>query len=310
MVRPRDHGFSHQLTAELQHYNQWIRPLPGLLGKGSCEAFVAQLIESLRRIQYVTVLQDRDISPRRKDPHDDFFDPLKAALLFIRAGELEEAFWMVFYFVHFGKHKNAGWRYAREVYGPLESPTRWDWVTTSADPSQFRLWLDAHKDMIARPGVPRGFGNHRKYQSLDAYSVAGTGNAFDTYIKWVAPPRTHQQLFTQAYQNTGNNPRQAFHDLYNSMSEVASFGRTARFDYLTMIGKLNLAPIEPGHIYLTNSTGPIQGARLLFGGQSSTSTLDQHIVELGEHLNIRLQALEDALCNWQKSPRQFKPFRL
>ena len=177
-------------------------------------------------------------------------------------------------------------------------------------PSQFRAWLDAHRETLERRSTPGGFGNHRKYQSLDAYSAVGTGSAFETYVEWIAPPRTHEQLFAQAYREASSEPRTAFHQLYNSMASVASFGRTARFDYLTMVGKLNLAHVEPGLTYLTNSTGPIRGARLLFGVQGPAAILDQWIVELGQHLNLPLQVLEDALCNWQKSPSLFKAFRL
>jgi hypothetical protein len=96
------------------------------------------------------------------------------------------------------------------------------------------------------------------------------------------------------------------------MSAVKSFGRTARFDYLTMIGKLGLAPIEPGSAYLQGATGPVKGARLLFGDAHavlSLKELDIRLVQLGGELNVGMQVLEDALCNWQKSPQKFRPFR-
>jgi hypothetical protein len=93
------------------------------------------------------------------------------------------------------------------------------------------------------------------------------------------------------------------------MDAVASFGRTARFDYLTMVGKLGLAQIEPGSTYMQGSTGPLQGARLLFGEAASAAALDAWLVELDGVLDVGMQVLEDALCNWQKSPEKFIPFR-
>ena len=93
------------------------------------------------------------------------------------------------------------------------------------------------------------------------------------------------------------------------MSAVARFGRTARFDYLTMVGKLGLAAIEPPSTYMEGSTGPVRGARLLFGGRENATTLDSWLVELEAELHVGMQVLEDALCNWQKSPNEFKPFR-
>jgi hypothetical protein len=93
------------------------------------------------------------------------------------------------------------------------------------------------------------------------------------------------------------------------MDAVARFGRTARFDYLTMLGKLGLAAIQPGSTYMEGATGPARGARLLFGVDASQRTLDQWVVQLGSILSLGMQEMEDSLCNWQKSPAVFRRFR-
>lgn len=310
MVRPGDRALAQQINERLATFHHESRGLPGIQPLPRREVFLAQVIESVRRVRYVSVMRHRGVSERRADPNDELFDPLKAAVFFQEQGELDEAFWMVFIFVHFGKHSRGGWRYARQVYGCLgEQNHKWDWATTSSDPAAFRVWLNAHQQQIRVPGVPGGFGNHRKYQSLDAYSDTGTGAAFETYVDWVGPPRTHAQLIDQSLQRVDWNPRRAFRELYNSMNHVASFGRTARFDYLAMIGKLELAAIEPGSTYMQNSTGPLSGARLLFGVHHGATQLDQWLIELEAQLGVGMQVLEDALCNWQKSPDIFEPFR-
>ena len=312
-MRPRDCELAKQLEASLLSFNSQKRQLRGILDSAKRETLLEQLLESIRRVKYVTVIRTRKLSDRRADPNDELFDPLKAAVLQERQGHVEEAFWLVFLFVHFGKHARAGRRYAREVYGRLGGSVRWDWSHTSVDPSGFREWLDTHQDELKREGIPRGFGNHRKYQSLAACSANGTGAAIESYVNWVDPPRTHHELMEQALQQAGGDPRKAFDDLYRSMDVVASFGRTARFDYLAMIGKLGLANIEPGSTYMKNSTGPVHGAQLLFGGQKTAglnpADLDAWLVELEAQLNVGMQVLEDALCNWQKSPGRFQPFR-
>lgn len=203
----------------------------------------------MRRVRFIAVLRTRKLSYRRADPSDGLFDPLRAAILHQRVGHIEEAFWLVFLSVHFGRHHSAGWRYAREVYGRLGDIARWDWTSISADPRAFRAWLDAHQGELKSGRVSGGFGNHRKYQSLDGRSATGTGAAVESYIGWVGPPRTHQELIAQALERSGGDPRRAFDDLYRAMRAVASFDRTARFDYLTMLSKLGLAPIEPGSVY-------------------------------------------------------------
>ncbi len=310
MVRPGDRTLAQEIDERLTTFHHRTRDLPGIQPLARRKAFLAQIIESVRRVKYVSVMRDRGVSERRADPNDELFDPLKVAVLFLEQGGVDEAFWMVFLFVHFGKHSRGGWRYAREVYGCLgERNHTWDWVTTSADPAAFRVWLNAHQQQIRVPGVPGGFGSHRKYQSLDAYSDTGTGAAFGTYVEWVGPPRTHEELMDQALQRVNWNPRRAFRELYNSMNHVASFGRTARFDYLAMIGKLELAAIEPDSTYMQNSTGPLSGARLLFGVHHGAAQLDQWLIELEAQLGVGMQVLEDALCNWQKSPDTFIPFR-
>jgi hypothetical protein len=310
-VRPRDVSIARRLADGLQSFEQRKRSLPGIRKSVARATFLEQLIESVHRVKYVSTISGRPLSDRRADPNDEMFHPLKAAILHQRCGDIDEAFWLVFIFVHFGKNAKGGWRYAREVYGALGAKRRWDWATVSANPDAFRAWLHLHQNDLKRKDMPGGFGNHRKYESLSAYSDKGTGAAVKSYVQWIGPPRTHQKVTEQAVADANGDPREAFDKLYRSMSAVARFGRTARFDYLTMVGKLGLAPIEPGSTYMQNSTGPIAGARLLFGANRKLSALelDAWLVELEVVLKVGMQVLEDSLCNWQKSPREFKPFR-
>jgi hypothetical protein len=81
-----------------------------------------------------------------------------------------------------------------------------------------------------------------------------------------------------------------------------------------MIGKLGLAPIEPDSTYMSGATGPLNGARLLFLGSPTANgatprQLDRWLVELEAQLGVGMQVLEDSLCNWQKSPDDFRRFR-
>lgn len=308
-MRPRDRNTAKRLDAALQSYSSGTRRLPGITDPKNRESLVEQLLESIHRVRYVAVVSGRELSALRADPNSLLFDPMKAAILSQRSGDTEEAFWLVFLFVHFGRHRLAHWRYAREVYGQGGNGSRWDWKSVSTNPAAFRAWLKANQAYLKRGGQPHGFGNHRKYESLDAISPTGTGAVVESYVNWVDPPRTHQQLFAKAAESCGREPCKTFGLLYDSMKAVERFGRTARFDYLTMVGKLGLARIEPPSAYLGQATGPKAGAKLLFGANVSSAILDQWLIELDADLNVGMQVLEDALCNWQKSPSQFKPFR-
>ena len=309
-MRPGDRGLGRHLDARLRTFHDQQRALPGILDPRRRSVLVEQMVESHRRVRFVAAILDRDVSAQRADPANDLFDPLKAAIHFQRMERIEEAFWLVFLFVHFGRNAHGGgWRYAREVYGALGGAERWHWETTSANPEGFRAWLNANQNELRRDGVPGGFGNHRKRQSLDALHPHGTGSAFVTYVNWVGPARGHQELIRQALQEANGNPRTAFQGLYESMADVASFGRLAKFDYLTMLGKLGLAQIEPGSPYLVNGGAPLRGARLLFGNGGSVRDQNDWTVQLGDHLGLGMQVMEDSLCNWQKNPDQFVRFR-
>ncbi|MGB7217802.1 MAG: hypothetical protein WBD07_03245 [Vicinamibacterales bacterium] len=311
-MRPRDREFVRRLDRGLRAFAR-RHPVPGIRSAAGRKALLEQLVESVRRVRYISAVRTRGISDLRADPSSELFDPLKAAVLHHRAGRIDEAFWLVFLSVHFGKHRRAGWRLARDVYGRLGGASHWNWARTSARPQQFRQWLARNRVALQGDGVARHFGNHRKYQSLDAWSPTGTGAAIESYVRWVALCRSHHTRVQEALEETGRDPRRAFDRLYQSMHAVATFGRTAKFDYLTMIGKLGFAAIEPGSTYLQGATGPLAGARSLFGRSAAAAMtrreIDAWLVQLGADLDVGMHVVEDALCNWQKSPRRFKPFR-
>jgi hypothetical protein len=307
-VRPSDMEEAARLENELLAYSRGVRPLPGIGTRVRRTAFLEQVMESIRRVRFIQVLRERDICRDRADPNSILFDPLKAAALQEREGSREEAFWLVFLYVHFGKHGRAGWRYARQVYGRLGDGLRWDWLSVSRDVPGFRAWLDNNQAALMI-GRPRGFGNHRKRESLGGFSDNGTGAVVASYVAWIGPPRTHQELVGEIIQSVDGDAARAFDAMYTSMEAVRRFGRLAKFDYLTMLGKLQLAPIVPGIPYLKESTGPLDGARLLFGTNDNASNLDRRLVELDTRLQVGMQVLEDSLCNWQKSPERFKAFR-
>lgn len=311
-MKPREQARAKELDVKLINFDSEKRRLPGIGNPVVRSIFVLQLIDSLRRVEYAHFIRDTKIDPARKDPAAPIFDPLRAAVLYMREGRFDEAFWLIFLFVHFGKHPVDGWRLVQDIYGGLGSGT-WTWERVSADPAAFGIWLADNQRRLTGDGVTRRFGNHRKYETLNTSSRSGTAEVVNSYIGWIAPPRTHQQMIRDAHLTVGQNPRAVFGFLYGSMSSVKRFGRLAKFDYLTMLGKLGLAPIEPGSAYLNEATGPLRGAKLLFLGDATAKAdakeLDTWLNELDKSLGVGMQVLEDALCNWQKNPRKYLRFR-
>lgn len=313
-MRAEDRRRGERIKRELRAYSQSVQPLPGIEPPAALETFTFQIIESIRRIRYVTAIGDRPISQSRLDPSTELFDPIRAAIFMRRADRFDEACWLVFLFTHFGKNLRSGYRLLRDVYGRLGGTVMWDWERTSNDTFRFRQWLDRHSLALKSDGrTHRGFGNHRKYQSLSAWKKNGTGDAVETYVTWVKSAGGHQSLFAQVLAESDGDQEKAFRHLYREMDAVKSFGRTAKFDYLSMIGKTGLAPIEPDSVYFQAATGPVTGAKLLFQGdelaRTPVSVLESSADALANALKIGKQAMEDSLCNWQKSPTRPVRFR-
>jgi hypothetical protein len=300
-----------QLDERIREFERTSSPLPGITSDAERAVLINQLIDSERRNQHFERMLTRPISNDVANPHSIDFDPLRAAIYHWRLGNRDEAYWLVFQFVHFGKHPTAGWRYVREVYGRLNSHPIWSWNEISANTPEFRLWLGESQEDLLRRDQARGFGNHRKYSSLSHESHRGTASVFESYVEWVMAYGTHRELFAQCSHLT--SPGERFDALYKAMKVVVDFGRIAKFDYLMTLSRLNFLDVAPGCAYLQNATGPLQGARLLITGPQSTTSakdLEKVLKVFSDVTGTTFDVIEDAICNWQKSPGTFKKFVL
>jgi len=307
-VKKRDLIRFEQFDIALQRYSAERYPLAGIADDKTRAVFVHQLIDSLHRTEYPRVLSTRTMSVRRTDPMDDeYFDPVRGAVYYSSLGNHDEACWLIFLFVTFGKGRRTGWRLIQNVYGRLGEEVRWDWAAASETPELMANWIVEHAHELWPKGTPRPFGAHRQHEQ-----IAPSGRTVETYVRWIGDAGHRVKFEASAAANNGD-PRRTFDALYREMAVVHRYGRLAKFDYLAMLGKLSLALVEPGSTYMAGATGPVTGARLFFAADAradlSADFLDTNLAELDTVLGVGMQALEDALCNWQKSPRKFKPFR-
>ncbi|MNP36364.1 hypothetical protein D3C76_1297480 [compost metagenome] len=185
----------------------------------------------------------------------------------------------------------------------------WSWINVTSNPDEFIQWLADNHIKLGRLGA---FGNHRKYESLNPKKRNWNGAIIKSYIDWVHSFGDHLDLI-KTFEEKSINKKNRFNMLYKSMSSVLRFGRTAKFDYLTMLEKLDIMDIEADSTYMSEATGPKRGANLLFFGTRtsgySPELLEKWISDLDMDLNIGMQIIEDSLCNWQKSPNAFIKFR-
>lgn len=283
----------------------------GISTDASFNALLRQIYDSVRRVEYYFALRKRKFDPTRGDPASESFDPIRAAIQQHRLGLLDEAAWLAFLSTHFGVNVRTRWRLVREVYGSLGDGTRWNWARVRKDPKRLSDWItDNH-------GRFRGiFGNHRKYMSLKPSAPAGTAQAIESYVLWINSYSSHTQLSLTFQDRAGDNQSLLFDAIYKDMKKnIKAFGRTGCFDYLCTMGKLGFLPIEPGSPYIVGSTGPRKGVATLLGNaQLKPKELEHKVKPLGSALsdagvNYAMQVLEDAICNWQKNPNQYRKFR-
>lgn len=306
----KDTAWAKALAKQLSQFSG-----PTLLGvqlPASLDCLAAQLVDSIKRVQYAITIGQRHIQGTSvADATLSSFNPITAAIWYHQQSNLDEACWLVFLVTHFGKSRH-GWSLLRAVYSDLGSGTPWMWPRISTDLPGFRQWLSANEATLRQTG---SFGNHRKYESLvPPGTAAGTADTVAGYVSWVNAAGGHAALLAGVQTQAAGSTRQTFEDLYKQLAAVPRFGRTSRFDYLCMLGKLGLAPLEPGSAYLNQATGPLRGARLLFGGNTgaslSTRALTADLRQLETYLGLPFgfQVLEDALCNWQKNPVAYVHF--
>lgn len=307
-MRTADIQLREQLRAGLANFEAAGSPLHGISDAAARESLIRQMIDSVHRVEFVRRLGERAIDPGRLDPESPLFDPVRAACLLRMTGDNDEAAWLIFLSTHFGYHKRWRWELTRRVYGGLGLVPTWTWARTSSRLDEFEAWFIANAQALS--GVP--FGNHRKFESIRADAQNNLATTVRSYISWLGPNRGFDLMIADSAESSGHDPKQLFDHLYRSCP-IVQFGRTAKFDLLTMWGKLGIAEIEPPHPYLPGATGPDAGARLLIGGAVNAVATRKHlsdtVVALGMALGVGMQVMEDSLCNWQKSQFRYVAFR-
>ena len=294
-----------RIATALDDHGKKVRPLPGIANPKALDTLAMQFVASLRREAYYKLVQRKPIAESRADPNNPSFDAERAVAYHVQQGNIDEAAWLIFLMTHFAKPADNGWRRLQDVYGRLGAGI-WDWATVSADPAAFAAWLAANWQRI------RGkFGNHRKYESMQSGSNRSMAQVVDSYVNWIGNGG-HRNMLAGVVRRTGNDPHVIFDALFRDL-RVISFGRLAKFDYLSMLGRYGIAPIEAGSAYLDRATGPTKGARLLFGGlrdgRSTNQDLQNMLDALDVDLRVGMVVMEDALCNWQKKPLEFEHFK-
>ncbi len=271
------------------------RSLPGLQTAESRWRFVGKLMDSQKKLRALSMGQfSGSVDPAERD-----FHPLKRIAEHAKAGNHDEAVWLSFLTIQFGQdvRSTVGLFYGKFGKGV------WDWNTVKNDPAQIRNWMCESWPRLKK----LKFGNHRKRRIMNPDHPRGTYAVIRSFIDWVgqrgqgSPFRALSSLI-----DTVGDPAEGFQRLYEAL-DIVDFGRTARFDFLCLLGDLRVLSIRPGHCYLKDATGPKVGALLLVTGRKRgklSGEVEDTIMGLQKFLGVPVEAMEDALCNWQKGPKK------
>ena len=272
--------------------------MPGLRRHTSREKFIGALMDSDKKLRALRLR----IFSGQTDPGTKDFHPLRAIVENFNKGEHDEATWLAFLCIHFGWTRQGG-KSAETVrlFYRKFGKGKWDWKTVVRSPADVREWMLT----LSKAELKQlKFGNHRKYETNNPSSAIGTPAVITSFVEWVRQngDSSAWQAFVSA-KKIGATPEAAFDFLYESLGQVKRFGRTAKFDFLCLLGNLGILDVVPAHCYLHDSTGPRAGALLLvIGGKegSLTPQIEGIVRKLRNSLGVPVEALEDALCIWQK----------
>jgi hypothetical protein len=303
------------LKSEIIQFSESVRYLPLVEDESMVNTLAKQLVDSTRRVEYARRISLKGGSKEIANPSNTSFNPIKAAVYHRNNENLDEASWLVFLSTHFGYSPSSKWLLVSDIYGRLGESQLWSWDSVSKDIDGFTNWCKKNKEGIEALRLERKFGNHRKFESLKVDAKRSLSKVFASYVEMIGNSGlgAHKAFFSNALKFNDNSKYDTFDYLYRQTKNIFSFGRTGQFDYLTMLGKLDIVEIEPPKTYMSGATGPKAGARLLFGDKDmKVYELEKELFNLNSNLSINpfgMQVLEDALCNWQKSPKKYIHFR-
>ena len=253
---------------------------------------VTPLAEQERFVEAVLrAIRQREVFSKhwsRITAHDDIIALIHDAQA---SGDIDEAIWRSFLAAHFGRPSARGDKQiqsaSRFLCAFLKEPF-WTWKRVSKHPEALHEWLFECADDLAT----LAFGNHRKYESQKPDSIWTVIESFVSLANEYGSPMGLMAV-------DEDEPIDEFDILYRRLRPLKQFGRTGRFDFLILLLDLGLVSAEPRSCYLRGATGPLKGAKKLWG-ERSPKELDELAADISERLDVSPIVMEDALCNWQK----------
>jgi hypothetical protein len=250
----------------------------------------ARLMRLARLIDYSEQARRRGVR-RLANPPSDILTWIDAAR---DAGDHHEAVWRAFLGAHFGrmsgnKHDGSVASAARLLCAFGAEPV-WTWGRVTSDSgAALKEWLDATPEVATLT-----FGNHRQHERPSTIKLMKTLRSFIELARSTNGPGN---LIKAPGETT---PARRFEALFRKLKKIHRFGRLGAWDFIDLLLYTRLITnAEPEHCYLDGATGPLEGARQIWG-KRPTDELNDLSARFAKELGISCFVLEDALCNFQK----------
>lgn len=251
-----------------------------------------QTYDSIRRIEIYKVYKTKAEKAAKNK-----FSLLTTFTPFILAQRpditLQDRYWVLYLATYFGKSSKSKWELFKRAAFNGDNFICFNSILQ--DPQLYFSYLSSF-DFFENCS----YSNHRKFTPKNLAKENGLFKSMRYFIDNIG-------TFAVDY-------KREFHELYLLSQKIPSFARLAAFDYATTLVKCGLNIGEPKSMYVSGSTGPLRGLKLMLElSQNDTANtspyrLSENLMEwFTKHTNIFMaaQVLEDAICNWQKNPARY-----
>jgi hypothetical protein len=271
--------------------------LAGVSDPHSRHRFLNELELAARRIRARRHLAAHPgpIDMRALEIEDLSWSPLRTIVQLARAGDVDEAIWLGYLTTFFGEDERhvARWRSTRLSYGGF-GDTRLSWPRVVAEPGLISELCERYRTTY----VTLKRGNHRKYEPATKGPRHPWG--LPACVRSLVALADRRGGLGVLLAGADASATARFDRLMRELRPLLRFGRTGCFDLLCLLGDLGVYELEAPRLYLEGASGPKTGAELMLPGITDIDELDDELCAVACRLGVEIQAMEDALCNWQK----------
>lgn len=256
-----------------------------------------QTIDSIRRISiYKTYRKKAEQAEAQNLPYSHTSNPFTLSQR--DSLSLNSKAWYIYLATYFGKSDTSNWKlFNNAVF--REDGTLIDLESILENREEYFDYLRSF-DFFKETK----YSNHRKYIAKSLDGDRGVLRSMDYFLDNI--------------NDFACSDPTDFHLVYKKSHKIPNFARMGAFDFTSSLCKCNLNIKDPESMYLEGSTGPLKALKdmLKLSGLNKSSKAEQ--ISFGNELlnwfmensdiEIAAQVIEDAICNWQKSPNHYERY--